>query len=142
MTKKRCFRCQEVKPSGEFYVHGGMADGRLNKCKSCCRADAVANRLARLDYYRQYDRERLNTERRRSWVAERQRRYRLSNPKKNAARAAVNRAIRSGSMVKGRCEFCGNEDVDAHHDDYARPLDVRWLCRVHHMIEHGRYVTK
>jgi hypothetical protein len=27
--------------------------------------------------------------------------------------------------------------VDAHHDDYARPLDVTWLCRRHHQQRHA-----
>jgi hypothetical protein len=32
---------------------------------------------------------------------------------------------------------CGEPRVDAHHDDYARPLDVRWLCRPHHRLTHA-----
>ena len=27
--------------------------------------------------------------------------------------------------------------VVAHHDDYSKPLDVRWLCRSHHMQLHA-----
>lgn len=31
------------------------------------------------------------------------------------------------------CERCGEAaDVDAHHYDYARPLEVEWLCRPCH----------
>ncbi len=35
------------------------------------------------------------------------------------------------------CEVCGaTGDVEAHHDDYAKPLEVRWLCPSHHKLLH------
>lgn len=46
-------------------------------------------------------------------------------------------ALRHGSLTKQPCEICGNESVHAHHDDYARPLDVRWLCSEHHGQHHA-----
>src|SRR5690606_109968 len=48
---------------------------------------------------------------------------------KSASRAVTQRAIRSGHLLKQPCEVCGKMKVDAHHDDYAKPLEVRWLCR-------------
>jgi DNA-directed RNA polymerase subunit RPC12/RpoP len=59
-------------------------------------------------------------------------RYRAFNP----ARAQVTSAIRAGRLVRQPCEVCGAVKVDAHHDDYSRPLDVRWLCRAHHRQHH------
>lgn len=36
------------------------------------------------------------------------------------------------------CEHCGSPNADRHHEDYSRPLDVRWLCRKCHIDEHVR----
>jgi ribosomal protein S27AE len=36
------------------------------------------------------------------------------------------------------CSKCGAK-AQAHHDDYKKPLDVRWLCPKHHG-EHHRNV--
>lgn len=61
------------------------------------------------------------------------------NPEKIRAQQLAGNAIRDGRLLKEPCEVCGNERVDAHHDDYSKPLDVRWLCRKHHMQHHRRY---
>lgn len=51
---------------------------------------------------------------------------------KERARQTLRRAVRRGDVVKLPCEVCGLEEAQAHHDDYAKPLDVRWLCSTHH----------
>ena len=54
-----------------------------------------------------------------------------------AAVLKVSRAVRAGRLRRQPCEACGSTDVQAHHDDYSRPLDVRWLCTKHHASEHN-----
>jgi hypothetical protein len=71
-------------------------------------------------------------------VRERMQAYYGMNPEKVRAHNTVFVEIRAGRMERQPCEVCGNPRTDAHHDDYARPLDVRWLCRVHHREIHQR----
>jgi transcriptional regulator with GAF, ATPase, and Fis domain len=52
------------------------------------------------------------------------------------ARAAAQYAIGTGRLQPQRCS-CGATKVDAHHDDYQRPLDVTWLCRACHLSLHA-----
>lgn len=51
------------------------------------------------------------------------------------ARSAVRYALETGRLTRGACEQDGRScegPIEAHHDDYSRPLAVRWLCRAHH----------
>lgn len=58
------------------------------------------------------------------------------------ARWIVNRALIAGNLVRLPCEVCGETKVEAHHDDYSKPLDVRWLCKKHHVEHHAKATGK
>ena len=63
--------------------------------------------------------------------------YRKNNPEKYAATTALNHAIERHGMVKGVCEVCGTTvNVQGHHPDYSKPLEVVWLCAKHHQEVH------
>lgn len=53
------------------------------------------------------------------------------------ARAAVGHALRDGVLTRGACVSCGAANTEGHHDDYAEPLNVKWLCRNCHELRHG-----
>lgn len=67
----------------------------------------------------------------------RQQRWRRENPRRYAAHLHVENLKRLGILTPEPCEVCG-EKAEAHHDDYDRPGDVRWLCRRHHRQVHAR----
>lgn len=132
MTDKKCFKCKEIKPYSEFYKHRQMADGYLNKCKCCAKIDAISNRNDKIEFYREYDRRRGARR-----TTEDLKNYRAKNKNKYKAHNLVNNAIRDKKLFKEPCEICGTEkDIHAHHDDYLKPLNVRWLCPVHHFEWH------
>lgn len=136
-TTKQCMRCGEVKPTTEFYKHKGMADGYLNKCKKCTRKEARDNRAEKLEYYRQYDRDRSKTESRKAQYAEKQRRKRAASKQYDKAHNATKRAIESGKIIRpDACERCGGTPVQAHHDDHYKVFDIMWLCPVCHAQRH------
>jgi hypothetical protein len=61
--------------------------------------------------------------------------YRRKFPEKARARALVRYHVLKGKIQRKPCEQCGLP-AQAHHDDYSRPLDVRWLCPSHHSLFH------
>jgi hypothetical protein len=143
MLEKTCFKCHQTLPLSSFYKHPQMADGHLNKCKECNKLDAKKTRSTRLGYYQAYDRVRGLLSHRKEAVKARapkyrhlQRKWDLLNPQKRSAKVKVNNAIRDGKLTRLPCEVCGVPSSHGHHDDYSKPLDVRWLCPKHHTKEH------
>ncbi len=63
---------------------------------------------------------------------ERARRADPSQKAKIAARDKLRVYVRRGKVVRLACEVCGDPNTHGHHDDYSKPLDVRWLCPTHH----------
>jgi len=60
----------------------------------------------------------------------------LRYPERLKARSAVHYALKAGNLERQPCEICGKTEVEAHHEDYSEPLQVRWLCRHHHREIH------
>lgn len=82
--------------------------------------------------------------------AESKSRYRENNPQhiielerrgkdrhKYLARIKAQKAVKSGKLCRQPCEVCGQfSPIHAHHEDYSKPMDVVWLCPLHHSERH------
>lgn len=146
---KKCFKCGIEKPLTEFYKHLGMADGHLGKCKECTKKDAI-NRYNVLigdpNWYikeRTRGREKFHRLYKHNHSKEtpeqskkRLQNFRKNHPEKNRAVGILNNAVRDKKISKLPCEVCGEIKVQAHHEDYSKPLDVNWLCIKHHNERH------
>lgn len=138
--------------------------GRPPKCGGCgecqrCKAAARSRRWYQaktgderkelrsrrnLDADRERDRRRYHDDPdRRKYVSERAKAWRKENPLASRAHVAVFKALKNGTLERGtECDqsdesCCG--DLSAHHDDYTKPLEVRWLCRSHHTRYHAEH---
>lgn len=108
------------------------------RCKDCRKRMVQQNRAERAEYYREYDRQRYDVSGSRgesNLTAERRadirRGYRERYPDRYKANTAVSNALRDGRIVKPvRCQGCGEDglELEAHHKDYGKPLEVTWLC--------------
>lgn len=62
-----------------------------------------------------------------------------ANRHKLEARALAGIAKRCGEIDASACVQCGSTtEIEMHHEDYSRPLDVTPLCRDCHLERHGR----
>lgn len=148
---KACFKCKEKKPLKDFYKHPQMADGHLNKCKTCARIDTKTNVAKNPEHYREYYRRRAMTPKavaqRRKYAKEHpdvikaiKKRWVINNPVKiSAIKKRLNASRHNNEHKKQPCQVCGTTKwIHGHHPDYSKPLEVIWLCAKHHKEEHAR----
>lgn len=74
-------------------------------------------------------------------TARRNGKYQWKYDLKGKARNYLNVYVGRGKVEKLPCEVCGAPKVQGHHEDYTKPLEVRWLCIKHHRaVELGQII--
>jgi hypothetical protein len=134
--KKFCIGCQKIKQAKDFNKHYQTRDGLRTRCKKCTYIQNREWIAKNIDQHRKYAAEyqrNLPTEKKTASAKEWREKNRDRFNEMHRCHAKVYLAIRSGKLKKKPCEKCGiKEKVHAHHDDYTKPLEVRWLCPLHH----------
>ena len=143
--RKKCSKCGEVKHLSGYNKSSRSKNGRLSICRAC---QSRANH----EYHKKHRHCRnVNRKKAAAWQGAYYRRHaseicasrqehRSPHPERAKAVAAVEYALRRGRISKGVCEVHGaacSDIAEAHHDDYTKPLTVRWLCRSAHMLLHA-----
>lgn len=116
MAEKKCMKCGEIKPLSAFYKHPGMKDGHLNKCIECTKKD-VAN----------------HKEQHPEKIFETRMKVFMKRKTRTSLYKLMDAALKAGVIKNpGVCSVCGctSEDhrIEAHHEDYDKPLDIVWVC--------------
>ena len=131
ISEKVCFKCDTLKPLSGYYKHAEMSDGYLGKCKECTKSDVAAHRAENISKIREYDRDRAKLPHRKAHIKRTVERHNEENPLQYSARNKVNNAVRDGRLLKpASCSKCGDNhhQIEGHHEDYSKPLDVIWVC--------------
>lgn len=135
---KKCKNCGLTKPLDDYYRQPKATDGRDGRCKECAKRAVRINYRENRAHYQAYERVRCQDPDRKQHALAYQRKRRTTKREKSVARARVQYAVRMGTLVAQPCEVCGSEKVQAHHEDYSKPLEVMWLCFEHHRARHGQ----
>jgi len=142
---KKCNTCFKELDESLFYK--GHA-----KCKECYIKKVKIYAHINQDRIRSYEKQRsmlphrvelrakyAKTKKGKDAVNKAKKRYLEHNLIKRASHIMLGNAIRDGKVTrKNTCETCGTHSnrIHGHHDDYSKPLDVRWLCAKCHSKWH------
>ena len=125
MPIKKCKDCGQEKAINEFY-------GVQGECKDCTKLRV--KRYSHSERGKEMASKWWKTEKGREKQRRHRLRFRKENPEKHKAHYLAMSALRRGILKKQPCEKCLSKKVEMHHDDYSKPLEVRWLCQKHHRL--------
>ena len=123
-TTKVCSLCKCDKALSDFTKDGSRFGGRSHRCKTCDRARYKTSEAGRRSEAFRHE-------------------YAEKHPHVLAAWRTFNHAKNKGLVTPWPvCAVpeCCETRLQAHHPDYSRPLDVVWLCQVHHKAAHKAHL--
>lgn len=147
---KRCLQCKTIKTANEFYYNKRRTDELSSYCKKCSclitkhwiEKNPERNKINKLRWYRENSKHIIETTKR--WIEKNPERYKIMNnkssrahqkryPDREKARALAKYARKKGILKLQPCIICGtHQNIETHHPDYSKPLDIVWLCVQHH----------
>ena len=139
--QKTCCSCRILKAAKDFHKNPYHLDGLHSSCKECRATYSKELRKKNSEDLRKYHAAKAREYRGKGEGNTKKsvKEWKNKNPEKVKAKDLLNAAIRYGRMNrKDSCERCGSiNSIQAHHEDYNKPLKVMWLCAVCHKARHA-----
>lgn len=140
-----CKDCMKLYVKAKYYEDPQKSINKSKKYYKENRDKALLNakiyREANLDKVVEYQREYRKTDKGKNASNKATSDWYYKNKNKHRAHQTIRRAIKKGCLIKGKiCEICGidNKQIEGHHWDYDKPLDVVWCCRKCHNKIHSQ----
>lgn len=130
----RCRKCGITKPESEF----GFSDKAKGKRQTMCRSCFSDYNRKRYEANKEETKRRVSEYRRNnpSQVFKTRLKTYRKNPTDGNFYKLVSAAEKAGILVRpDRCQVCGQKPdkrLEAHHEDYSKPLAVIWCCTACH----------
>lgn len=143
--KKICTVCKIEKTLSCFSKHSQCLYGVSPRCRICISKEGKLWRQTEAykkwkDGYRETynaNHKRFSqTEKGKKLQKKKEKKARRLYPEKATAREKLRYAVRSGKINREPCVVCGKKNGEGHHEDYSKPLEVVWLCGIHHRERH------
>lgn len=135
MKLRKCNSCGLEKPITRDNFYYSPSRFRWEKqCKQCTLTKQ--NYRRRLNYDPKKERERYLKLKENGYFKTAWQVWRDKYPEKYKARNTLRNAVAGGKVKKEKCQICDEKVVQAHHEDYSKPLEVTWLCMLHHKERH------
>lgn len=130
-STKKCAECGRDLPLSEYNKTKNSKDGLQSRCRECFSRYNKARYAANKEKFKAdiYAYREANPKK----VCETRLKTCQKNPTQKNAYKAVEAALKAELLVKPDTCYgcgCGNDEhrIEAHHHDYAKPLEVIWLC--------------
>jgi len=134
---KYCYKCGKTKEKEEFYKNKSKRDGLATECKCCDkkRKQTTSYKFKKAKTDKKYSLS-LNGKKIKNKACKK---WQQKNRFKYNAQIIHNYYLKINNIKKPcNCSHCNKEEnLDAHHFDYSKPLEVVWLCRQCHIDLHA-----
>jgi len=130
---KKCKDCGEIKNIKYFYgVQGECSECTKKRVKKRYYIPEIHERIV------EYDKQRAKTSKRKLLAAKTYQNRKITQPIQWKARYLLNMNVQLKKIIRKPCEVCGELKTEGHHENYHKPLVVKWLCKKHHILIHKK----